>query len=262
MTLWTPKKTKVAKIPQAAVDRSGSGYGLPVEILDWDSMTLEDEELLDALNEYQPNTNLKAGDLAYLQRCPPSLKDRLKLQGRLVPLVWKVRFVVSAWAFNLHNVAHSYPNKIVGIDHAVSLLEQEGSLRESQFDHPVIYAHAMPHGLWPDTAHWFPGASLRKVVVRDTNPEWPVVLDEAKAPFVGYDTDRILRPFVWKMAPDLYASGENLGQPLPSEEAAIHTACLLGMETMLLGDLSRGVDPYYVGNPHVVDPHHDLFGKK
>ncbi len=273
MTIWTPskKKTKAraTSLPsegwppriRGSVTPSKSEYRLPIEIVDPNGLTLEDAEFLDAMMEYEPHTNLRPGDLAYLTECPPYLRSKLRLEGRLVPLMWKVRFIVSAWAHELHNMAHAIPDRIVGVDHAFALVE-ESSLDPKRYNHAVIYAHAMPHGQWPDTSCWFPNRCFRKVVVRDPNHDWPVVLDEAKAPFLGYDTDRIMRPFVWQMAPDLYRDGENVGKPFAHEEAAIHTACLLGMEPLLLGDLSSGVDPYYVGSPRALDPDHDIFQGK
>ncbi len=275
MTIWTPskKKTKAKssilapaegwppRVPGTVIPKRGE-YRLPVEIVDPGGLTEDDAEFLDVMMEYEPETQLSTGDMAYLMECPPHVRSKLKLQDRKVPLMWKVRFIVSAWAFELHNMAHSIPDRLYGVDHAYSVVESESCLDPKRYNNAVIYAHAMPHGLWPDTAFWFPNRCLKKVVVRDPNREWELVLDEAKAPFVGYDTDSFMRPFVWSIAPDLYGDGDNIGKPLQHEEAAIHTACILGMEDLLLGDLSEGVDPYYIGAPRVLDPEHDIFGGK
>lgn len=263
MSIWLPNKNK-----------SPTEYGLPINIVDPKGMTPDDDDLLRVMGEHQPKTKLKEGDLVYLTECPPALRMRMK--DRMIPLVWKVRFIVSSWTFELHQLAHSFPDRILGLDHAIHMIDSHSTLAPNRYTRPVIYAHAMPHGKWPDTAYWFReyrmepnrygemqrNTLLKKVAVRDPNVEWSQVLDEAQAPFMGYDLDEINRPYVLDMAPDLYGDGENLGRPLPHEEAAIHTACLLGMESLLLGELSDGVDPYYLGGPGLVDPEHDIFRGK
>lgn len=276
MSIWMPSAPKKGKAkakgkakPSVLIPKRDE-YRLPVQIVDPRGMTENDADFLEVMMEHQPRSSLKPGDVVLLRECPQGL--RLRMQPRMIPLLWKVRFVVSSWTFELHQLAHAYPDKIMGIDHAVSMVEATSTVKPEHYTRPVVYAHAMPHGKWPDTAYWFreyfvkrvwdPNIedfrtkrvkALQKINVRDPAIDWPTVLDEAKAPFLGYDVDEIVRPYVFDMAPDLYKNGENIGKPLPHEEAAIHTACLLGFEAPLLGDLSTGVDPHFVGSPRLVD---------
>ena len=267
MTLWTPDraiKTPVRKTKSKTKVYDPTReheYRLPMHILSPQSFTEEDGEFLDAMREYDPATNLKPGDVVRILEVPPYLRNKLRFERRLVPVFWKVRFVVSAWAFELHNMAHALPTRFAGIDHAVNMMEVESKLEERHYQKPFVYAHAMPHGKWPDTAAWFPGRVLRKATVREANPGWDMVLDEAKAPFLGYDEEALLRPFVLPLAPDLYGDGENIGKPFNHEEATIHTMCLLGMEDFLLGDHANGVDPRFIESQTrpIIDPYHDIY---
>jgi hypothetical protein len=240
--------------PKAPIPRAQGTYRLPVMLLG--NETDEDLTFVKAMTYFEPHSNMREGDLAYLIKCPLPLRQQLQQQERLIPLIWKVRFVVSAWAFDLHKLAHTYPQRVAGVDHAIAMMA------DGRHHRAVIYAHAMPHGQWPDTACWFAENQLRKVSLREPVQEWPIILQEAKAPFIGYDTERIVRPFVFELAPDMYKSGENVGKPFEHEEATIHTACLLGMEPLLLGELSQGVDPRYIGDPRLWDPDHDILKGK
>jgi hypothetical protein len=262
MDLWAPEKKGKARGDHGLVLRRGD-YTLPLNIIDPSGLTPSDGEFIDLMLEHQPKTSLKEGDIVKLKEVPPYVRSRLNMQRRLIPVFWKVRFIVSAWAFEVHNLAHHYPDSVAGIDHAVAMLESQGQLPEDRYTKAVVYAHAMPHGMWPDTAFWFPRRVLKKVTFREMNPGWPTVLDEAKAPFVGYDDEQIARPFIFDMAPDLYGDGENIGKPFEHEEETVHTMCLLGMEPFLLGDYADGVDPYYFSERKpLIDPEHDIFEKK
>lgn len=240
--------------------RTNQNPDLPITIVDPNSLTIADEEMLLAMVEHPPKTDFRPGDLGYLTEAPPYLRNTKKL----IPRMWQVRFIISAWQYELMTLVQSQPT-VHGIDHAIALLEQQG-FAPSKYRRPVLYCHAFPHGLYPDSAAWMPetvyrdGAwrpLLRKVVFREHNQQWQSILDEAKAPFVGYDGSNLMVPYIYDVAPDLYSDGENLGRPFSFEEATVHTAALLGMEEVLF----RPVDPYYINNDHVVDPAHDIFKK-
>lgn len=224
---------------------------LPITFIDPRSITLSDEEMLVAMSEHMPNTKFRPGDLGYLAEAPPYLRNTRKL----LPRIWQVRFVVSRWQFELMRLLHSHPS-ILGVDHAIALLEQQG-FSPASYRKPVLYCHAFPHGMYPDSAAWMPDRVLKKITFRENNQEWPTILDEAKAPFVGYDDKGLIVPYTYDLAPDLYSNGENLGRPFSFEEATVHTAALLGMEEVLC----RPVDPYYINHSYTVDPAHDIFKK-
>lgn len=224
---------------------------LPIQIIDPNSITLADEEMLVAMSEHPPASKFRPGDLGYLTEAPPYLRNTRKL----LPRIWQVRFVISQWQHELMTLVQSQP-VVYGIDHAVTLLEQHG-FPEAKYRKPMLYCHAFPHGMHPDSAAWMPERVLRKIMFREQNQTWPTILDEAKAPFVGYDPSGLLVPYIYDLAPDLYAEGENLGHPFSFEEATVHTAALLGMEEVLC----RPVDPYYINNHVAVDPAHDIFKK-
>lgn len=231
---------------------------VPVEIIDPGRFSERETELVDALCASAPDTELKRGDLAYLTNCPAHVRRHLEATGRLIPLIWKVRFVVSLWAYEAHNLVQRCGEEI-GLDRLVSLLDAHAPAALQAPDMPVVYAHGFPHGQWPDSAIWMPGDALRKIAIKDPNVRWPEILDEAGAPFHGYDPSQYRRGFVWQLAPDQYREGENIGKPMFSEEETVHTACLLGMEQLVLGALSEGADPYYVGDPKIIDPDDDIF---
>lgn len=231
---------------------TGRNADLPITIIDPRSLTLADEEMLVAMMEHAPQTTFKPGDLAYLTEVPPYVRNT----RRLVPRLWQVRFIISAWQHELMMLVQTEPG-LRGIDHAITKLDQHG-FAPSKYRKPMLYCHAFPHGLYPDSAAWMPERVLRKITFRESNQEWPLILDEAKAPFVGYDTNKLLAPYTYDLAPDLYANGENLGRPFSFEEATVHTAALLGMEEVMF----RPVDPHYINREHVVDPAHDIFKGK
>jgi hypothetical protein len=224
-------------------------YTLPIQVVDPKSMTLSDAELITAMSEYTPVTAFRPGDLAYLTEAPP----RLRVARNALPRMWQIRFVISAWAHEIMRLVHSV-DRVMGIDHVISLLESQ-DMQPDRYRKPIVYAHGFPHGMYPDTTAWFPERVLRKVVLKDSNQPWPAILDEAKAPYLGYNESGLMVPYTFDLAPDLYSNGENLGKPFSFEEATTHTACLLGMEEVLF----KPVDPYEINNPFAVDPQSDIF---
>jgi len=193
-----------------------------------DELRFEDEEILNAMDAYQPKTRFKPGDLARLVDIPMYLQ----LKRRPLPQYWQIRFIISTWMYEILGIMQS--EYVTGLDHAMSLLERRRGLHPNQYTRPVIYAHGFPHGANPDSATWFSERSLKKVGIRSTTADWEVVLDEAKAPFMGYDTDHLQVPYTFDVAPDLYANGENIGNPFSFEEGAFHTASLLGLEPAMM----------------------------
>ncbi len=210
------------------ITRPPKVYTAPIRILDPTSVRYQDEELLLAFDEYPPKTKFKPGDLAIIQDVP----EYLALRCTDIPNIWQIRFVISTWMFELMRLVHS--DDPVGIDHAVCLLEERFGLTPERYFRPVIYAHGFPHGLNPDSATWFPERALRRIALRSSNEDWPVILDAARAPLLGYDESRMIAPYNFDVAPDLYANGESLGRPFHFEEAAVHSAALLGLEEALM----------------------------
>lgn len=245
--LWLP--------PEARDDRfrrPDEGYHLPIRILDELSVQPEDGELVHAMAEHPPDSKFREGDLVYLQRCPGSLR----LKRELVPRFWKIRWVISTFTYEVNALMHSQQHgEVMGIDHAIALLDAQGGLNETRYRQPFIYAHGFPHGHYPDSAMWFAESCFRRLTLREKNEAWELLLDEAHAPFRGWDRRTYARPVILDVAPDRYRDGEALGAPLPSEEATYQTACLLGMEEMMV----RPVDSFAIGDPRSVDPEHDCF---
>lgn len=246
--LWVP--------PDVLVDpfkRPKKDYQLPVVILNDLGLTQEEGELLQAMQEYEPETDLRPGDLVYLKRCPPGLR----MKRATVPRFWKIRWVVSKFQYEAHALVHDpvIGGRISGIDHIVALMESQPGYNESSNNRALVYAHAFPHGNYPDTASWFTETCFRKVTLHEHCQLWPHVLEEAKAPFYGINTEGLIANFSLDFAPDFYSDGEGVGAPFESEEATFHTAALLGMEELMM----RPVEPWSIGDPYDLDPEHDVF---
>ncbi len=225
--IYVPEEPKI-------VCPKNTNYVLPVSIVDPLSLTPNDEELLQAMAQHSPKTKFKAGDLAYLREVPMSRKTRCAI----IPRVWKIRFIVTAWAYELMGVAMNHGGN-VGMDRAITLLEA------THFDpedarRPMIYAHGYPHGLYPRTAAWIPERVLRRIVLQEQNEPWRDVVESAGANFYGYDAERIPTSFVFSQAPDDYGSGSNIGKPFEAEEPITHAACLAGLEEYLFVPIVQG----------------------
>jgi hypothetical protein len=228
--------------------KQGQSTELPITILDKNSLTQNDEEMLVAMSEHPPKTDFRPGDLGYLVEAVPYLKNTSKM----IPRIWQVRFIISQWQHELMRLVHSEP--VAGIDHAAALLESRG-FAPANYRKPILYCHAFPHGLYPDSAAWMPVRALRRLTFRENNQQWESILDEAKAPYIGYDPTNLIAPYIYDLAPSMYADGENLGHPFSFEEATVHTAALLGMEEVMF----KPVDAYYISSPYAIDPMHDIF---
>jgi hypothetical protein len=218
---------------------NGFTTDLPINIIDPRAMTEADANMIAAMAEHPPHTKFKAGDLCYITEATPYQRH----SSRLIPRMWQIRFIISAWQHELMRLVHSHNlGTIQGIDHAVALLEQQG-FYATKYTRPIMYCHAFPHGIYPDSAAWIHERNLKLIPFRELNQPWTNILDEARAPFMGYDSKGLVAPYTYDLAPDLYKNGENLDRPFSFEEATVHTAALLGLEEIMF----RPVDPYYLG---------------
>lgn len=224
----------------------------PIRILK--DVTEAELGLISAMDEYPPRTKFSPGDLATLRRAPTHLRMRaIKNTDGLVPTFWKIRFVVSRWAYELHNLAYM---NTMGYERAVRVLLEESNLDEKSWRVPMIYAHGYPHGMYPDSAAWLPEYSLKRVSLAEANADWELILDEAKAPFLGYDSGGVGSQILLDYAPDLYSNGENLGAPFSHEEATFQTAAIIGLEEAMV------VPQHYasIGDHHpLLVPDHDIY---
>ncbi len=228
-------------------------YELPISIVDPKEITPEDEELLQAMAQHRPKTKFKPGDLAYLTEIPFQLR---RSRGLALPRIWKVRFAISAWAYELMCVAmeHGGYGTKLGMDRAIALLERT-HFDESKARNPMLYAHGYPHGIYPSTAAWLPARALRPLTFREPNVAWRTVIEEANAPYYGYDSDKLPIPFYFSVAPDDYSTGQNIGHPFLHEEAVTHAACTLGLEEHLFVPIIIGASK----KPRPLDQDHDVF---
>jgi hypothetical protein len=215
-----------------------------LNIIHPNDMSEDDIATISAMDAHPPRTKFKPGDLAYLRSVPQRLAF---LKGdRGIPQFWEIRFVVSLWAYELMLAVHSAP--YLGFAGALERIH----VPPNEYSRPMIYAHGFPHGMNPDSATWFNEPDLRRVKIRQDTQDWRTVLDCARAPFHGIDTDNLCAPFIWDIAPDCYNSGENIGSPFSYEEATMHTASLLGLESALVVPIRPWV--------HGIDRDHDVFG--
>lgn len=229
-----------------------NNYQLPVSIVGGTGLTMQDEELLQTMAEYSPRTKFKPGDYAWLQEVPYHLKRR----HETLPQIWEIRFVVSAWAYELMMTRH-HNGAPMGMDRAIHLVSEMRGLKEHQYRSPMIYAHGACHGTHPNTAAWLPERVLRKLVFRSPRVTWPEVVEEAGAWFQGYDPDKLAAPFVFSMAPDDYSHGKNIGKPMLHEESTVHAACCAGLEEALMVPLIVKSN-----KRAAIDPHHDAFQQR
>jgi hypothetical protein len=226
-------------------------YGMPLVVMDSRFLTPHDEELMLALSQYSPRTRFKPGDLAMLDGAVPK---KLVVTQEKIPRVWEVRFVVSRWAMEAMLTIHSKLD-VHGIDHLFEIIRSHGGLPQHTYNSPVIYAHGYPHGIYPNTAAWLSDWNLKKLAIRDPIVGWHEIVEEAGAPFLGYDTSGLVAPFQFEVAPDKYSVGNNLKHPFMHEEPGVHTLCTMGFEEQLF-------DPIVVGSNRRLKPiakDHDIF---
>ncbi len=203
-------------------------YSVPVEILDERMLTMEDEELIEALALYKPRCIFKQEDIVELTGVPKHLENR-----ELVPRFWKIRFVITRWAHHLASLALQYGGGIT-LSQATHMLEKHHDLgSESSKREAMIYAHGYPHGEYPDSTAWFLPHHLKKTLLRENQMTWPAIVDEAKAEYLGYDTSKFPARFCLDLAPDNYSDGRNLERPFMPEEPLVNSMYDLGLEEML-----------------------------
>lgn len=230
-------------------------------LLDPSMVTEKDVELMTALDQYKPATNYRPGDLFTMVREQiPSWIVTKYGSPHEIPIVWKVRFVVSKWAWTLMSILQSNGTDwAMGPDHAAAQVERSKLPAHRYYD-ALIYAHAYPHGINPDSAVFLEEVdkkgrpNTRRIFFREENPEWPVILDEARAPFFGIPTSSSKAPFTWNLAPDLYQDGENIGKPFRHEDDTVDALCMSGLERLLFDKRIRK-------ERVVIDPEHDVFKK-
>jgi hypothetical protein len=209
-------------------------------ILDPGRVTEHDLEIIAALDIHPPSTEYKAGDLLKVRvdRLPSHVRMRWRSPDE-IPLVWKVRFVISKWAFNLMSILEQAgTDTFSGIDQAITRVEST-KLSHHRYNDAILYLHAFPHGMNPDSAIFLEeknaqGArTTERFFLREVNPAWPVILDEARAPYVGFDPSDARMPITWNLAPDLYRDGENIGKPFEHEFATVDVMANSGLERLL-----------------------------
>lgn len=215
----------------------GSSTDLPLNIIDPSSINEADLTMISAMAEYPPVTKFRKGQICHLNEATHFLKQT----NKLIPRLWQIRFIISAWQYEIMRLVHGSRSAIQGIDHAIALLEAAG-FYEVNYGRPIMYCHAFPHGLYPDSAAWIHERYLTRIPFQEQNQDWEVILDEARAPFVGFDAQGLRAPYTYDLAPDLYQNGEAIGRPFSFEEATVQTAAMLGLEEVMF----RPVDPYYL----------------
>lgn len=232
-------------------------------ILDPGSVTEHDIEMMAALDVHPPESEYKPGDLLKLRldQLPAYIPARFGGAPNQVPLVWKVRFVISKWAFQVMSLLESSgAQQFVGIDNMIASVERT-KLSPHEYTKAILYVHAFPHGLNPDSALFIEERNRKGIrtterfYVREEVPQWPVVLDEARARYIGFDPSESRSSFSWNLAPDLYRDGENIGKPFVHEYATVDTMANNGLERLLF-------DPRIRSERTPIDPEHPLLVKR
>lgn len=235
-------------------------YTVPINVIDERMLTMQDEEIMAAMAFYLPRSKFKAGDVVMLDYIPGHLRDP-KYPGfkPLVPRLWKIRFVIAAWAFDLMRMAEQVGGRLSLEQARITLENAAGYHQEYDYKKPMIYAHGYPHGEYPDTAAWLPERCLRQMKLREVNEIWPAIVEEARAPYLGYDPEKHPTLYTLDLAPDDYRSGHNLERPFAAEEPLVNALHFAGFEEEMAFPLA--VDPNEARRiDRPVDPEHDLFG--
>jgi hypothetical protein len=234
------------KLPaKRAITPDDDEYQLPIVITGSMDFSEDEAEIIRLMGEHEPNTMIRAGDIVKLKRVNFYVRNRFKDQRRRIPLYWKVRFVVSKWAREVHQYAQHYPGDM-GMDSLAACIDVESQLDRTDFDTPTFFCHGLPHGQWPNSACWLEHGDIQIVPVTEFNPEWQQICHEAETTYLGHDVERMNRSFVFDLAPDLYGLGKNKKKPFEHEEDTVHTLCLMGQEKYLLGDRATGLDPHEI----------------
>lgn len=180
----------------------------------------DDEIFLQMLQQYPPRTAFKSGDLVSLLFVP----DHLRGQGPL-PAKWKVRAVYSKWQMVMFDLVEKHGGYLpwpLMLTEATRYIPIGLERRES-----IVMGHPFPEGHWVNALERLPEECLKKDIFQAPTPDWALVLDELKTPFLGHERD-------WGIThdgnPSIYADQRQRARPLSFEENAFHLACLYGKE--------------------------------
>lgn len=233
------------------VAHNDESYKLNIQVLDEKMLTVDDEELIEAMAMYKPKTMFREGDLAFLLGIPDYYSDR-----PFLPRVWKIRFIVSYWAWNLMRLLTDRGGSMT-LAQAKFYMEQNKYLHGGK-EHrkPMIYAHGYPHGMYPDTAAWLPESMLRRTVMTELTQEWRPIVEESDAPFLGYDMDTHNSRFVLDIAPLKYGTGPKRKNPFRAEESLCNDLYKIqGMDQLL----EIPMYPNEQDRVRRLDPDHDIY---
>ena len=236
----------VIPVDRRLIPSDDEEYSLPINMLT-DGTTEGEEELLAALTLYRPATRFREGDLAILLEVPSHLRKR-----PVVPRIWKVRFVVTRWAWDLMKVATLHGGNLTA-SQAIMLLESYKHLEQHEYRRPLIFATGYPQGDYENSAAWLPEPLLKRLIRRETTQSWERILYNAHADYRGYDTEQFRTNFVLDLEPNNYKDGRSLQRPFDEELPLVHVLH------------SAGLGPYlelpYINNEpdrlQPLDPEHD-----
>ncbi len=225
----------IAPTQNLIVEHPDEDYALPLHVLDERLLESTDEDLVKAIGRYKPQTRIRPGDLVLLA---PPLPAYLARREKL-PEVWKVRFVLSEWGWNLIRVIRQFAllGQDLGLDQAVSFIEGDRKSYSQHYHRPMFYAHGYPHGRWPDSAAWLPEFNLCRTIYNESNESWEQIVDRAGARYLGYDTSNDPSPLRLDLAPLNYQDGANIGKPFAPEEPLVHALACLGWEKRLFSEI-------------------------
>ncbi len=227
-------------------------YKLSVAVIDELKLTPDDEEMMQAMAMYKPRTRFAEGDFVMLMRVPDHLRAR-----EVLPRCWKIRFIITYWAWNVLRINKQYGGKI-SYQQAMMMLEDYRQVNGGQeYRKPMIYCHGYPHGMYPQSAAWIPEDCLRRTMFTEFNQSWEEIVDEAQAPYLGYDVEKLRGSRIeFEVAPRNYRDGRNLKHPFRAEEPL--TNQLMGIPHM--DEIME--TPIINANPHKLvqlDEDHDIY---
>jgi hypothetical protein len=243
MSIVLPKERRI-------ICSDDEDYTIRINVLSPYGLTEEDEELLHLLSLYTPRCKFREGDIALLTHVPEYMKKgRTKL-----PKFWKVRFVITRWAWDLVKVATHYGSTL-SAEQAMTLLENFKHYEKNEKREPLIFGHGYPHGKNKGLVTWLPYQYLRQTIHSEPTEPWEGIVHEFSAEYAGYDDNEIKRSFHWDLEPNNYHDGRNLDHPLVAEEPLVQKLYMAGLGSHL-------ESPYIIGEPdrlRPIDRDHDVF---
>lgn len=228
-------------------------FSLPLNILHSEGTTEWDETLLDIMSMYKPRTRFREGDIVMLLEVP----RYLALRREVIPRLWKIRFIITAWAWDLlgHVVTH---RGALSPDQAVTMLEAKKDLEDTEWRRPLIFAHGYPHGEYNNSAAWLPESYLKRTIKNEARQAWRPIVEELQAEYRGYDTTSLPTRFYLDLEPNDYKSSRSLHRPLVAEEPVVQALHTSGLGPWL--------EIPYISNERdklkAIDPDHDVFSKE